>query len=98
MDAFLEVSFAVGVFASGVEESVGALFEDFQFAAAAGFFDGGFECFSGCDGDELVVIAEQKEGWGSGRVDIVQGGEGLPEFGDPFVAVSVSAVVDDWVE
>lgn len=97
LDAVSVVLFPVPGGPALVKESMLSSGVDMQIASPTGIFDRLLEGDSGAHGDEIVVVAQQKEGrrW---REYIVHGREGFPELFDPLVPVAVDAVVDYGIE
>ena len=93
LDAILIVLLSVRTGSAGIEEAVGSVLINMEVTASPGIFDRLLEGDSGAHGDEIVVVTQQKKGWGW-RGDVVEGREPLPKFPDAIVPVAVDAVVD----
>src|ERR1700749_5081780 len=91
ISAELVIAFAV------VAEAMRSALEQFQFAAAADFVDGGFEFCGGAQGDERVFGAEEEKCGRRLAVDVGQRGDFAVTVLDAIVAVAAGAVVDDGI-
>lgn len=93
LDAILIVLLSVRVGSAGIEEAVGSVFINMEVTASPGIFDRLLEGDSSAHGDEIVVVTQQKKGWGW-RGDVVEGREPFPKFPDAIMPVAVDAIVD----